>query len=439
LWLAVLLLQGVAFPNSVFSQTDVGVPRAEEEGRGRSAELALRERAEILAPLQEGFFVTPSFAVSELYTDNVTASPDHRLHDWVTRFSPGLEASYQSAGFTATAGYRFDAEVFARHSEFSSAMARQRGFLDFRYLPAPPLELSLLGEYTETRSPGEFNDLTGFPLRRTQAHRFLVGPSAVYRFNPRTTGRLDYTFSQEERRAGVTTDTHIGVAGIEREITGRDTVGLYYTGTRYLFRGTEIFLITRGAEVLDSITTFEGRDSTVVHSVQPSWTRDLTPLTSFAVRAGPRFSEGSVKPQISASIRRQLRRGEIILSYDRSHTTVVGESGIVDVNAVGLTVRYNVLPTLELRLAPAYFHNKRGGVKSDVYRARFDATYDVNRWLSIVGTYLFNYQQGLFLPPVVLAEADPADLALAGIRPNADVTRNVVGLSLVARFSAKLN
>lgn len=415
----------------------------------RSPWLGLLLLAGLLAPGtvrgQEGFYLTPSFSVGEVFTDNVTAAPDHRVHDWVTRFTPGLEASYETGPFTALAGYNFDAEIFARNSEFNSTMARQRAYLDLDYLPAPPLTLSLGGEFSETRSPSELNVVTGFPSRRAQAHRFMIDPSLTYRFNPLTTGRLQYTFSDEDRRFGVNTLTHVGRVGIERRITGRDVLGLDYTMTQFHFRGTEEFVIARGTEILDTITVFprpdlgEGDDTVRIHSIAPSWTRDLTPLTSFTVRAGPRFSEGTVDVDAFASVTRRLRQGEVTLAYSRAKATAVGEARAIDTDSVALTLRYNILPTLEVSATPAYFHNRRGGVKSDVYRFTLDATYAINRWLSLVGSYNLIHQRGLFLPPVVLDEADPGDLAAAGIRPNANITRNVVGLSLVAKFRTRLN
>lgn len=345
--------------------------------------------AEPPAAVPAGFYVIPSFSFSELYNDNILLTPNDRKGDFITRLSPGITAGYESAPLTLLGGYTFDGEIFAHNSALNDAMARQKADFDFRYLPTRLLTLALKGEYLETQTPGELNVRTGIPSGRRRADRFLLDPSVAYRFDPLTTGTTGYTFTKDRLSGGgITTDTHVGRLGVERRFTRQDLGSLEYTYRQFIFGGD---------------------DTTDSHAITPGWTRELTPATSLTLKAGPRFSEGSVDAEIGSSIRHRFREGEVSLSYSRSQTAVAGEAGSATTDGVMLTLKYKVLPLLEFGAAPAFFRTARGPSDSKVYRIKFDATYEITRWLSLVGSYEYSFQKGI-LPGAVVAGGRHAEI-----------------------------
>src|SRR5690242_1142939 len=65
----------------------------------------------------EGFYITPSLSVGELYDDNLFFSSTNRQQDFFTRVSPGIQAGYQSTPLTFLGGYTSDSEFYSRHTE----------------------------------------------------------------------------------------------------------------------------------------------------------------------------------------------------------------------------------------------------------------------------------------------------------------------------------
>lgn len=343
--------------------------------------------------LPAGFYVTPSFSIAEEYNDNILATHADRKKDFITRLSPGLLAGYESAPFTLLGGYGFDGELFAQHSSLNEAMARQKATLETRYLPTRLLTLALKSEYTETQTPRELNVATAIAGGRVRAQRFAVDPSVAYRFSPLSTGTVGYSFGKDEIRGGVTTDTHTGRFGFERRITRQDLASIDYRFSQF---------------------SFGGRDETKAYTIQPGWTHDFTPLTSFTVKAGPRFSSGSADADVYASVRHRLRQGEVSLIYTRGQTTVVGESGTVTSNSVSLPVRYKVLPLFEVSALPSFSHTKRSSLEAKVYGMKLDGTYEITRWLSLIASYEYRLQKGV----------------LSGLRRHDDIPNNILFLKL---------
>jgi hypothetical protein len=327
------------------------------------------------ASAQAGFYVTPSFGIAELYDDNIFYTPSPRQSDFITRFSPGIQAGYQSTPLTLLGRYTFDAEVYADRSELNDAQVRQEASLDFRYLPDPTLTLSTKAAFLKTQTPQELNVTTGVAAGRARARRYTANPAVTYRYDPLTSGTAEYRITRDEILGGVSTDTHDLTLDLDRRITPLDTALLGYHFTGFVF----------------------DNDSSTSHAVTVGWRREFTPLLSVTLRGGPRFNDdGEVAPEVSGTIRYRLRRGELSLTYTRSQTTAIGIGRSVDTESVSGTATYDVLPELTLRARPSFVR----GVSSTenvatVYRAELDATYRFTTWLSLIASYQFTHQGGL--------------------------------------------
>src|SRR5438093_7991299 len=110
-----------------------------------------------VAPAQQGYYLTPSLSVNEVYDDNVFFTPSPRTDDFFTRISPGLKAGYQSAPLTVEGGYTFDSEIYSRRTELTTPLVRQRGSIELKATPDPVLTLSVSGSYSQTKTPAELN------------------------------------------------------------------------------------------------------------------------------------------------------------------------------------------------------------------------------------------------------------------------------------------
>ncbi len=321
---------------------------------------------------QAGLYVTPSFSLAEVYDDNLFSTAGRRQQDLISRFSPGVEFGYRSAPFTLLGRYNFDAELYVDHPELNAAQARQEAAVQVVARPTQLLTLSLDGAFTETQIPGELNVDTGLATRRVPAQRLSISPAVAYRFDLSTEGIVDYTYSVDEQTGGVQTRTHIGDLRLDRRLTPLDTGSLGYVFRQF---------------------TFDGDETETSHTTLLGWTRRLASLTTLALRAGPRFSEDGVDADVLASVRQRLRRGELSLAYARSQTTVIGRAGTVDFDSVTLTATYEPLPLLRLSAAPSVFR-VTDAQKAMVYGADLEATYRIQKWLSLTAAYAFRLQRG---------------------------------------------
>src|SRR5947209_8725118 len=288
------------------------------------------------APAQTGYYLTPSLSVAEVYDDNLFYSPSPRTHDVFTRISPGLKAGYQSAPLTVEGSYAFDSEVYSQHSELTTPLVRQRGLIELKATPVPVLTLSLPVSYFQSRTPTELNLTSGLAVGRVRAERYTTNPGFTYRFDPLTTAKGDYTYSKDLLAAGITIDSHIENLALDHRLSPRDTVGPGYVGRQFAFAG------------FPALTS---------HAFTLGWSHELTPLTTFTLRGGPRLTEGTVDrlPEALASIRHTLKRGELSLTYASTLTKGIGLSGAAKAQRLAVNGRTCVLPKLQLSVAPAFY------------------------------------------------------------------------------------
>lgn len=334
------------------------------------------------APAQTGYYLTPSLSVAEVYDDNVFYTPSPRTHDFLTRTSPGLKAGYQSAPLTVEGSYAFDSEIYSQHSELTTPQVRQRGLIELKATPDQVLTLSVPVSYFQTRTPTELNLQTGLAVGRVRAERYTTNPALIYRYDPLTTAKGDYTFTKDLLAGFTTIDSHIGNLALDHRLSSRDTVGPGYVGRRFEFSG------------------FPGVTS---HAFTLGWSHELTALTSFTLRGGPRLTEGTIErlPEASASIRHALKGGELSLSYASTLTTVFGLATLLKAQSITGTATTELLPKLKLSAGPAIYWVSSEPFKATVYVMNLEASYQLTKILALQASYQFLLQQGGPLGPHV--------------------------------------
>jgi hypothetical protein len=368
----------------------------------RAVALALALAPAVLAPAlaraQAGFYVTPSLAVAEVYDDNLFSTPSRREKDFISRLTSMVEAGYRSAPLTLLGRYAFDAEFYVDHPELDNPLARQEAAVELISRPTELLTLSLDGAFAATERPGDLNLETGLAAGRVRARRLSVSPAIAYRFDPLSAGIADYTYTVDEESGGLETRTHIGDLRLDRRVTRRDIGSLGYTFRQF---------------------TFDGEETATSHTFALGWIHTLTPLTTITLRGGPRVSEGAVDPDVLASVRQRLRRGELSFSYSRSQTTAFGRVGVLNIEAFALAATYDPLPLLRLSAAPAVFLSSSDDLEATVYRVDLEATYRIRKWLSLTAAYAFQLQRG------------GVDL---GVPPDQEIHRNTILLRLTVVY-----
>jgi hypothetical protein len=322
-----------------------------------------------------GFYLIPSLSLSVEYDDNVFAVSSGRKADLVTRISPGLEAAYRSASTTLRARYGNDAELYADNSELDNASARQRWALDVQHVPTARSVVALEAVYTETDTPTELRPEVQVETGRQSATLFRIAPSASYQLGPRTSADALYSYEHTTSSDAVTNDTHQARFALSRRLTAVDTGSIAY--------GLRVF-------------ASDDAGSVTAHVVTLRLAHEFGPNTVVTLEAGPRFSEGAVDPEVSASLARRFRWATVSLAYARSQTTLIGEAGPVTTESLLATVGFEPFRNLQVSLG-SFLGRTSGsgdGEAGDTAVVGLNATasYPLTTWMSLRAAYRFSFQ-----------------------------------------------
>jgi hypothetical protein len=346
-----------------------------------------------IAALPPGYYVLPSFTLSETYDDNVFLTSSDKRDDFITRFTPGIRLGYVSTPLTLLAGYALDAEVYAKDSDLNNVGDRQRGDLDFRYLPNPLLLLAVNGTYARSNDPVDINRQgallrrqgvapSGVPVTetsgRTETTVFTLSPRVNYQFTPLWSGDAAYTFAFTDTEDSSSSTSHTISLGASRVLTDKDTGTLGY-----------------------SFSIFDtDEDSTTSHAVIVGWTRRVSEFLTVGLLAGPRFNEdGDVNADAGLTVSYRLGRlTDASLIYSRSQGLVTDREGSSTIDAVSAVVRTRLRQFLSVSAGPTYTRisdssNGTNGTTS-LYGLDASASYQLTRRLSAGLTYRFSYEEG---------------------------------------------
>jgi len=332
---------------------------------------------------QNGLHVSASVALSGTYDDNVFAVPERERPEVISRLTPRLGLAYRSRRFDVGARYARDAERFSRNRELSTLSARQDAVLDLRWSPARGFEMRGSATYAETHSPGEFSmvtgldeisgmDLIGLELRRALARRVLTTGSISRRLGARTRAVVEHGFTRDEIVGSLTSATHAAGARIDRQVGPHDTVSLGYAGRLFTAAG----------------------ERTTAHAVTLAWARAVTPRARLELKVGPRFSDGGVGPELSATLRHRFRQGEAALSYVQTETAVVGQPAPVTAQGVSAAFSQTLGRWLTVTAGPSLFQARGHTLEATVYGVGVDVNCRLARGLSLSASHQLSLQQG---------------------------------------------
>jgi hypothetical protein len=342
----------------------------------------------------QGFSVSPSFGISEMYDDNLFYRPAAE-GDTITRVSSRVDARYGSELQTFSARYGLDSDRFAHHTDLTTVQARQDAGFEEQYHVTRRLSFNGAAAFIETETPAELNVATALTPSRARAQRLMLHPSATYQFGPMTSTTIAYTAAQD-RMLGVRLLTQTATAVIEHHTSARDAVRWEYSYQNHLFDGIE-------RKTSQALTA--------------EWTRELTRVTSLSIGGGPRFTDGALSPDAAVSLRHKMRIGEATLGYAHTQTTLIGLVGIADTHSVTARVSGEPRSGLQLRLEPGLLRTTQTDLASTVYRVSFAGVQPVGRRFAIEASYDLNLQHG----------------SIYAAQSVETIGRNVIVLRLVAR------
>src|SRR5262249_11160657 len=152
----------VGAPPAVFAQA-VGAPQADAPADVRLDEPppAIKPPSGIpplpfgvpTAVVSPGYYLIPSFRLTEEFDSNIFATSTNRQWDFITRFSPGLTGGYRSEPFTLLVNAGFDAAIYARNPDLDDATQGWHVGLDSVFRPIRPLAFGLTVSYIKTETP----------------------------------------------------------------------------------------------------------------------------------------------------------------------------------------------------------------------------------------------------------------------------------------------
>lgn len=348
------------------------------------------------AAADSSLYVTPSFSIGRVHDDNLFSTPTGTQADSLWRFSPALEAGYESESLTAAGYYTFDAERYAHHSELDSNEARRSSAVNLHYQATPRFSLAFEGDYTSTNSLAEFAPGTIVEPGREHARVLSLTPSLKYQFDELTAGSATYTSSRQELFGSPDTDIDTAALGLEHSVSRRDTLAVDFAVSHY---------------------DFGPGDAVESRVLTAGWIRALTAQTSVSFAAGPRDTGGSKSTDISAGLQQALESGRFTLNYIRTQTAVVGQAGTVDGRSITAMLDLTFDVDYEAQISPSYTSDTRQSLRADVTRLDLNLSYKLGKDVSLVGSYQFNRQRGL----------------LGGIG-NPEILDHVVYLGLVFSF-----
>ena len=326
------------------------------------------------ADADSSFYLTPAFSIGRAHDDNLFSTPTDAQGDSLWRFSPAVEAGYESESLTAAGYYTFDAERYAHHTELDSNEARRSAAVNLHYLATPRFSLALESDYTSTNSLAELAPGTVVEPGREHARVLTLTPSLRYQFDELTAGSAAYTSSRQELSGTPDTDIDTAMLGLEHAMSRRDKLAIDFAATHYDFGPGD---------------TVESRVLTA------GWSRAITPQTSVSLAAGPRDTEGSTSTDVSAGWQQTLENGSFTLNYIRTQTAVVGQAGTVESRSIAATLDFTFDVDYEAQILPSYTSDTGRSSRADVTRLDLNLSSKLGKDASLVGSYQFNRQRGL--------------------------------------------
>lgn len=317
--------------------------------------------------------VVPSLSIAGVYDDNLFAETSGSAGKML-QLRPTLEGHWESPRLTFISLYSQDM-LRSNFSSLNTIDARRHAFLDTTFRRSPLTTIGITGRYDRSETPGELELDTGILGARQTAQRWQLSPTVVRRLSPRAVLTAGYDLTRENELDTPSGTLHQARFALSREFTSRSAlVGTYLA--RYFV---------------------DPSDRSTSHSVLAGWTREMAPNTHFSVYAGPRVTSyrSGIKPEVSASLRRDSSRIDLRLDYWHGETIILGIPGpvAVDSGAVRITWPFRSRWEFGTHLGATDI-NTLDFREARVYRTTLLGSWNPRGMYSVSASYGLDYQQG---------------------------------------------
>ena len=325
---------------------------------------------------QTRFTFVPSLSIAGVYDDNVFAEGQEidGSAGKMLQFRPSVEGNYESPRLTFLSVYSQDM-LRSNFSSLNTLDARRHAFLDTKFRSTPLTTIGLTGRYDRSETPGEIDLDTGILGTRRTAQRWQVSPTLVRRINPRAVITAGYDLTRENELDTPSGTLHQGRLSLSRELTSRSAIVGTYLGRYFV----------------------DPFDRSTSHSVLAGWTREMAPHTHLSLYAGPRVTSyrSGLKPEVSASLRRDTSRIDLRLDYWHGETIILGIQGPVAVDSGTVRVTWPFRSRWEFGThLGATDVNTLDSREARVYRSALIGSWTSRGMYSISASYGVDYQQG---------------------------------------------
>lgn len=311
--------------------------------------------------------------VAQRYDDNLFSTPLDRKGDFVTRVSPRLSAGYRAGNFSVLARYSRDLEAFSRQHELNSARAAQEAIFEVRWPLGHVLSAASSMSYADSKTAHDLDLITGLETGRFPARHYSARQSLALRIGARRRLVADATFDRWRSTVGPPMEMQGATLGFEQRVGPSDKWGLDFSLRRFV----------GGGSIRNS------------HIVALAWSRDVTPLAHFEIKAGPRLSDGQrVSPELSVSLVHRLTRGDFTVAYLRTESTVIGLSGPVTAEGVTGRFTHDLSRSVQIRGGPSVLTSRQAGMEGMVYRFNSEMAWRLGRRLVLTGSHMVSLQEG---------------------------------------------
>jgi hypothetical protein len=322
---------------------------------------------------QSRFELVPSVSVAAVYDDNLNAETAGSAGKML-QFRPTLETSFRAPRLLFLGVYSQDM-LRSNFSTLDTLDARRHAFLETSFFSSPLTTFGVEARYDRSETPGDIDFQTGILGARLTAQRWQVSPTLVRRLNPRAVITAGYDFTRENELDTPSGTLHQARVAVSREMSSRSAVvGTYLS--RYF---------------VDSF----GRSTS--QSILGGWTREMAAHTHLSLYAGPRVTSyrSGIKPEISASLRRDTNRIDVRADYWHGETIILGIEGPVAVDSGALRVTWPFRNRWELGTAfGATDITTIDFREASVYRSTLIGSWSSHGMYGVAASYGLDYQQG---------------------------------------------
>jgi|GEM_PF-966208 len=337
---------------------------------------------------RQGFYAVPGIGVSSIHDDNIFFSIDEEQSDTALRVSPELEVGYESQRTSMQARYSFDSEKYEKFTTLDSDSVRT--FADFQGTHQLTRRFALEGEvhYTETNTPADItlgtgSAVPGLFVGRAQAERLAIQPAVTFQMTPTWGTRLGYSHTNDKLADALESETQIVESEFGWQRSAKTLIEYGYTYRQYDFKS----LTADESGVPLTVGTQE------THMPWVGVQYDLSERIQLRGQVGPRINDDEVDPYVRLSLRRSHIGGDLMLSYERNETTLLGEAGRIEAETYSAAFTHTVGSRFELRVTPAFGKLSQTDYAVDIYRAELMARYRITPYLHLTASYDMYYQE----------------------------------------------